>query len=113
MLLGLLLESPPFLLFLTFMCMELKLTIEKLNNIITEAINVGRADFMQLITPSASVITKPQLLKYLKYRGFHPADLKRWEDLGLLAYKQDAPNCTKRYQMKDVEACFLKQMMST
>ena len=57
--------------------MEQKLTIEKLNNIITEAMNVGRADFMQIITPSASVITKPQLLKYLKYRGFHPADLKR------------------------------------
>lgn len=101
------------MLFQTFVRMELKLTIEKLNNIITEAMNVGRADFMQIITPSASVITKPQLLKYLKYRGFHPADLKRWEELGLLAYKQDGPNCTKRYLMKDVEACILKQMMST
>lgn len=93
--------------------MELKITLDKLNSLIAEAINVGRADFLQIINPSSSVITKPQLLKYLKYRGFHPADLKRWEERGMLTFKQDGRNCTKRYLVKDVEACILKQIMAT
>lgn len=87
--------------------MKYKISLKEIESIIQHAVNLGRIEVTQLFVPDTKMMSRPQVIKYIKTMGYEASDLDRWENNGLLTHSQAYRNCTRKYLTKDVEELML------
>lgn len=59
--------------------MYVNLTFKEIENLMVSVYNLAQIDLLNILMPETKDISRPQLLSYLKTRGYSEPDLDRWE----------------------------------
>ena len=80
---------------------------ELIQQLIKNAVKLGRIEALQEMMPQTKWISRPQVLGVLKVNGMKPAVLKAWEAAGVLRSVQTGEGGTHKYRRSDVQKAML------
>lgn len=84
--------------------MDILMTREALSKILENALNLGRIDYIDMITPEYDKIKQREAQRYLKRRGYEPKVLDEWRNMGLIHRRKDgARNSPVYYSLKEIQ----------
>lgn len=82
--------------------MYVNLTFKEIEGLMVSVYNLAQIDLLNILMPETKDISRPQLLSYLKTRGYSEPDLDRWEGNGLIHCHRNGDRGTRKYNRTDV-----------
>ena len=82
--------------------MYVNLTFKEIEDLMVSVYNLAQIDLLNILIPEIRDITRPQLLLYLKAKGYSEVDLDRWEGNGLIQCHRKSDRGTRKYDRRDV-----------